>query len=46
LLDEYIAANITISYKPIPIGRKEFEDWMLETQTVAGLKKQFAGWGV
>ena len=29
-LDEYIRNKITISYKPISIGRKEFEDWMQE----------------
>ena len=29
-LDEYIQNKITISYKPILIGRKEFEDWMQE----------------
>ncbi len=30
LLDSYIKGNIRISYKPILIGRKEFEDWMQE----------------
>jgi hypothetical protein len=30
LLDEYIQKNITISYKSVSIGRKEFEDWMQE----------------
>ncbi len=31
LLDEYIQDKIKISYKSISIGRKEFEDWMQET---------------
>lgn len=33
LLDEYILKKITISYKAIKIGRKEFEDWMQAKHT-------------
>lgn len=27
-LDEYVLANILVALKPVPIGRKEFEEWM------------------
>jgi len=33
LLDDYVRCNITISLVPLNIGRKEFEEWMQETDT-------------
>ncbi len=46
LLDKYINEKIMISYKPISIGRKEFEEWMQqnspETKFLNKRKKKVA----